>query len=164
MIDFIASCCPTMKHPYPGTIIELSFYNAFINVLRFTNNMELDIQQTALSFLLTLRHNSVMWFSNFNSESIGMPSNFSWELAARGIHQLKQTQVSWCQHSVHPPSTSAGGRVEPPTKFSKKRRGLAAPQLLEGSCWERGGLQFPHKEWKNSNWEILPKHLFTFKR
>ena len=129
-----------MKHPYPGTIIELSFYNAFINVLRFTNNMELDIQQTALSFLLTLRHNSVMWFSNFNSESIGMPSNFSWELAARGIHQLKQTQVSWCQHSVHPPSTSAGGRVEPPTKFSKKEEGLGSTSTFRGELLGKRGV------------------------
>ena len=129
-----------MKHPYPGTIIELSFYNAFINVLRFTNNMELDIQQTALSFLLTLRHNSVMWFSNFNSESIGLPSNFSWELAARGIHQLKQTQVSWCQHSVHPPSTSAGGRVEPPTKFSKKGEGLGSTSTFRGELLGKRGV------------------------
>ena len=40
-------------------------------------------------------------------------------------------------HSVHPP-LSDGGRVEPPTKFSK-RGGLTGPQLLEGGCWERGG-------------------------
>ena len=40
-------------------------------------------------------------------------------------------------HSVHPP-LSDGGRVEPPTKFSK-RGGLTGPQLLEGVCWERGG-------------------------
>ena len=44
--------------------------------------MKLDIRQRALIFLLTLRHISVMWFSNFNSESIITPSNFSWELAA----------------------------------------------------------------------------------
>ena len=140
-----------MKHPYPGTIIELSFYNAFTNVLRFPNNMELDIRQTVLRCLLTLRHNSVMWFSNFNSESIETPSNFSWELAARGIHQLKQTQVSWCQHSVHPPppSASAGGEGWASNQiFKKKGGGLAAPQLLEGSCWERGGagLLFSHKQ------------------
>ena len=40
-------------------------------------------------------------------------------------------------HSVHPP-LSDGGRVEPPTKFSK-RGSLTGPQLLEGVCWERGG-------------------------
>ena len=38
---------------------------------------------------------------------------------------------------VCPPPLSAGG-VKPPTKFSK-RGGLTGPQLLEGSCWERGG-------------------------
>ena len=32
-----------------------------------------------------------------------------------------------------------GGGGEPPTKFSKMRRGLTGPQLLEGGCWERGG-------------------------
>ena len=47
--------------------------------------MVLDIQQRALSFLLTLRHNSVMSFSNFNSKSIVTPSTFSWELAAKRI-------------------------------------------------------------------------------
>ena len=47
--------------------------------------MKLDIRQRALIFLLTLRHISVMWFSNFNSESIITPSNFSWELAAKEI-------------------------------------------------------------------------------
>ena len=31
-----------------------------------------------------------------------------------------------------------GGGVEPPTKFSKRGRGLTGPQLLEGVCWERG--------------------------
>ena len=41
-------------------------------------------------------------------------------------------------HSVHPP-LSDGGRVEPPTKFSK-RGGLTGPQLLERLCWERGGV------------------------
>ena len=44
--------------------------------------MKLDMRQRALIFLLTLRHISVMWFSNFNSESIVTPSNFSWGLAA----------------------------------------------------------------------------------
>ena len=52
-------------------------------------------------------------------------------------------------HIVHPP-LSDGGRVEPPTKFSKKGWGLTGPQLLEGVCWERGGdfiqrVQFSHK-------------------
>ena len=26
-----------------------------------------------------------------------------------------------------------------------KKGGLTRPQLLEGGCWERGGLQFSHK-------------------
>ena len=40
---------------------------------------------------------------------------------------------------VHPPPLSAGrGRVEPPTKFSK-RGGLTGTQLLEGCYWERRG-------------------------
>ena len=38
------------------------------------------------------------------------------------------------------PTLSAGGRVEHPTKFSKRGGGgLTGPQLLEGGCWERGG-------------------------
>ena len=47
--------------------------------------MKLDIRQRALIFLQTLRHISVIWFSNFNSESIITPSNFLCELAAREI-------------------------------------------------------------------------------
>ena len=45
---------------------------------------------------------------------------------------------------------SAGGGIEPPTKFSK-RGSLTGPQLLERGCWERGGdffqegLQFSDK-------------------
>ena len=82
--------------------------------------------------------------------------------------------------------------VEPPTKFSK-RGCLTGPQLLEGRCWRRGrgdffqgGCNFHIKNklksvifndktslqakiffsviTKNSNWEILPKNLVTFKR
>ena len=33
------------------------------------------------------------------------------------------------------------GRVEPPTKFSK-RGGVTGPQLIEGGCWEREGVTF----------------------
>ena len=47
------------------------------------------------------------------------------------------------KHSVHPP-LSAGGGVEPPTKFSK-RGDVTGPQLLEVGCWERGG-DFFHRE------------------
>ena len=43
-------------------------------------------------------------------------------------------------HSVHPP-LSDGGRVEPPTKFSK-RGGLTGPQLLEGGDFFQGGCNF----------------------
>ena len=53
-------------------------------------------------------------------------------------------------HSVHSP-LSDGGRVEPPTRFSKSGV-LTVPQFLEGVCWERGGdfiqeggVQFSHK-------------------
>ena len=67
--------------------------NAFINALRFSNDMKLDIRQRALIFLLTLRHISVMWFSNFNSESIITPSNFSWELAAIEIPSMRTNLV-----------------------------------------------------------------------
>ena len=57
--------------------------------------------------------------------------------------QLFVASSQFCQddlltHSVHPPPLSAGGGVEPPTKFSK-REGLTGPQLLEVGCWERGG-------------------------
>ena len=43
-------------------------------------------------------------------------------------------------HSVHPPhpSCQGGGGVEPPTNFQKGGGSLTGPQLLEGSCWERG--------------------------
>ena len=83
-IDFIIQCS-RMEHPYQRKIIELRFINAFINVLHFSNDMKLDIRQTALIFLLTMRHSSVTWFTNFNSEFIITPSNISWELAAREI-------------------------------------------------------------------------------
>ena len=97
-------------------------------------------------------------------------------------------------HSVHPLSVEGrggrGGVVAPPTKFSKSGD-FEGPQLLEGVCWEKGGdfqggcnfhikkeLKseiFNDKEslsakilfsviTKNSNWEILPKNLVTFKR
>ena len=57
--------------------------------------------------------------------------------------QLFVAPFQFCQddlltHSVHPLPLSAGGGVEPPTKFSK-REGLTGPQLLEVGCWERGG-------------------------
>ena len=42
---------------------------------------------------------------------------------------------------MHPPPPLPAGGVEPPNKFSK-RGGLAGPQLLEGGCWERGGVTF----------------------
>ena len=69
---------------------------------------------------------------------------------------------------------------------------MTGPQLLEGDCWERGGdffsgggVQLSHNKLKpqifndkkslwakifffvitnNSNWEVLPKTLVTFKR
>ena len=54
---------------------------------------------------------------------------------------------------MHPPLFVGGGRVEPPTKFSKRGGGLTGPQLLKGGCWERGGdffqgegVQFSHKK------------------
>ena len=37
--------------------------------------------------------------------------------------------------------SGGGGRVEPPTKFSK-RDGFTGPQLLDRGCWERGGGNF----------------------
>ena len=40
-----------------------------------------------------------------------------------------------------PPFFQGEGEVEPPTKFSK-RAGLTGSQLLEGDCWERGGVTF----------------------
>ena len=54
------------------------------------------------------------------------------------------------------PLTLQGGKVEPPTEFSKNG-GLTGPQLFEVNCWEKGGdffrgggggeggLQFSHK-------------------
>ena len=43
----------------------------------------------SIIFLPNLKHNSLMWFSNFNYESIVTPSNFLWELAARGIPSIE---------------------------------------------------------------------------
>ena len=50
--------CSRTKHPFQGTIVDS--INAFINVLRLSNDMELDIWQRALIFLPTLKHNSLM--------------------------------------------------------------------------------------------------------
>ena len=83
--------------------------------------------------------------------------------------------VRWSQKTnfiVGIPPSFCRGVVEPLTKF------------LEGGCWERGGLQFSHKNklkseifndkkslsakiffsviTNNSNWEILPKNLVNF--
>ena len=77
-----------MSIHFKGPLLNCDSINAFINVLRFPNDMELDIHLSALSFLPILRHNSAMWFSNFNSESIVTRSNFLWELAARGIPSI----------------------------------------------------------------------------
>ena len=80
-------------------------------------------------------------------------------------------------HSVHSPFCKGGRGLEPPTKFSK-RGVLTGPQLLEGVAGKEGGdffqrggwVQFSHKKKlkklkiKNSNWELLPKDLVTFKR
>ena len=52
--------------------------------------MELDIWQRALSYLITLWHNSVIWFWNFNSESIVTVSNFLWELTTRVITSVER--------------------------------------------------------------------------
>ena len=87
-IDFVIQC-PRMSIHFKGQLLNYDSINAFINVLLFPNDMELDIQLSALSFLLTLRHNSAMWFSNFNPESIVTRSNFLWELAVRGIPSIE---------------------------------------------------------------------------
>ena len=62
------------------------------------------------------------------------------EQIAKGKQILKKCgkRISQSIHSVHPrplpPSPFCwGGRVEPPTKFSK-RGGLAGSQFLEGGC------------------------------
>ena len=47
--------------------------------------MEIDIWQRPL----TSKHNSLMWLSNLNYESIVTPSNISWELAAIGIPSIE---------------------------------------------------------------------------
>ena len=82
--------------------------------------------------------------------------------------------------------------VVPKVKGGGGGGGLTGPQLLEGGCWERGGdffggdFNFHTKNklkseifndkkglqpkiffsviTKNSNWDILPKNLVTFKR
>ena len=98
-------------------------------------------------------------------------------------------QVSVCQsqsklHSVHPPFCRGRLSLQP----NLKEGALKGPQLLERGCCERGGdffqegVQLSHNKLKsgifndkkgktfffvitkNSNREILPKNLFTFKR
>ena len=94
-------------------------------------------------------------------------------------------------HSVHPPAPLSAGELSLQPNF-QKGGGLTGPQLLEGGCWERGGdffqggCNFHIKNklkseifndkkslyakiffsviTKNSNCEILPKNLVTFKR
>ena len=92
VIDFNFQC-PRTKNPYRGTIIELWFYKCF-HVLRFSNQMKLDIWQRALIFFPTLKHNSLMWFLNFNYESVVIPSTFLWELSARGIPSIETISSS----------------------------------------------------------------------
>ena len=64
------------------------------------------------------------------------------------------------------------GKVEPPTKFSK-RGGLTGPQLLEGGCWKEGvkffkgggGALFTKKKLKseifNDKKSLLPNIFFS---
>ena len=56
---------------------------------------------------------------------------------------LQLAQKSKYNHSVHPPFLLLGwgGKVEPPTKFSK-REGLTGSKFLEGGCSQRGWLLF----------------------
>ena len=53
-IDFVIQC-PRMSIHFKGQLLNYDSINAFINVLLFPNDKELDIQLSALSFLLTLR-------------------------------------------------------------------------------------------------------------
>ena len=62
-------------------------------------------------------------------------------------------------HSVHPPlSDGGGGRVEPPTKFSK-RRGLTGPSLLEGVTLFMGGCGFHIKINQNLKYLMAKKFM-----
>ena len=68
----------------------------------------------------------------------------SWDMEHNGYNFLSFWPIfspfAQLTHSVHPPpffSAGVRGRVESPTKFSK-RRAFTGPQLLEGGCWERG--------------------------
>ena len=96
-------------------------------------------------------------------------------------------------HSMHSPVSAEGGRVEPPTKYSKSgKRGVDIISFFRGGCSERKGdfsgggysfyikiklkseisnnkKRFMNKFFfsvltKNLNWEILTKNLVTFKR
>ena len=75
-----------------------------------------------------------------------------YKVAQRGLSFKKKTRSTVMNmhskllnnHSVHPPLSAGdwgggGGRVEPPTKFSKREGRLTKPQLLDGVCSERGG-------------------------
>ena len=88
-------------------------------------------------------------------------------------------------HIVNLPlSAGGGGGIEPPTKFSKKGRGWQGFAGKEGGDFFQRLLQFSHKKLKseifndkkslqakiffsvitkNSDWEVLPKNLVTFK-
>ena len=54
---------------------------------------------------------------------------FNWNLNSRNV---------FIPLNIVCPSFLQGGGFEPPSKFSK-RGSWTGPQLLEGSCWERGG-------------------------
>ena len=121
----------------------------------------------------------------WNSHRVMAISFFGKYSSGRGPRKEKKTIHSQCA-----PLLSAGGWAFN-TNF-KNGGGLTRSQLLEGVCWERGGnffqggCNFDIKNklkseifndkkslqakiffsaiTKNSNWEILPKNLVTFKR
>ena len=65
-----------------------------------------------------------------------VPESFSGKISIKFF-------VRMVRHSVHP-SFCKG--VSPQPNFQKGWGALTRPQLLEGGCWERGGLQFSHKK------------------
>ena len=63
---------------------------------------------------------------------------FLFSMAIKEISGMEY--VNWGRgHSVHPPPFLLGGGLNLQPNFQKRMGGFTEPQLLVGSCWERGG-------------------------
>ena len=136
-------------------ILSFMCWNYFLWHLEFTidfqNLLQVAVWSTQCSFSIGKK------FLDFTQLSIfGNDFYLSINVILNSLNSTAKRRFN-C-HSVHPPHPSChgGGGVEPPTNFQKGGGSLTGPQLLEGSCWERGkwlfsegggGLQFSHKNY-----------------